>query len=389
MRIINSCQYLILCSRIIASQIESLSFGSALPQLTVKGISTLKIPLPPSIAEQQAVADALSDADALVESLEQPIAKKCQIKQSAMQELLTGKRRLPGFSGKWEVKRLGELGSFIKGHGVSRDDSSSGDLSCVRCGEIYTKHNDFIKTCDSRISRDVAETATHINAGDILFTGSVDTKEEIGKWVVFIEDIGDAGGDIVILRAKDDDPLSLGFYLNTEPINRQKSGRGQGDAIVHISSTALADIDDVFPERSEQTAIATILSDMDAEIDGLKARVAKAGEIKQGMMQDMLNGRMRQVWKSPYYSTTSIAATWRFRSFSAALFGMATRLEVVHIALPPPPGRWSTRLGHRIQNGGPSWRRAARGRRSESAARLPATHNIALSCGARQATKVL
>ena len=82
-------------------------------------IRRLSIPLPPTKAEQEAIAEALSDADALIESLEQLLAKKRQIKQGAMQELLTGKKRLPGFSGEWEVKPLGEMASIPDGLGIA------------------------------------------------------------------------------------------------------------------------------------------------------------------------------------------------------------------------------------------------------------------------------
>ena len=171
----------------------------------------------------------MSDADALIESLEQLLVKKRQLKQGTMQELLTGKKRLPGFSGEWEVKRLGTLGSFLKGSGVTKDEAQSGNLACVRYGEIYTRHNDYIKAFHSWISPDVAVTATRLKHGDILFAGSGETKEEIGKCAAFVSDLeAYAGGDIVILRPEHGDSLFLGYHLNTEPINRQKASKGQG-----------------------------------------------------------------------------------------------------------------------------------------------------------------
>ncbi|MFQ3582233.1 restriction endonuclease subunit S [Chloracidobacterium validum] len=255
-------------------------------------------PLPPTLAEQEAIAGALSDADALIESLEQLVAKKRQIKHGAMQQLLTGQKRLPGFSGEWETKRLGELGTFLKGSGVTKSQTFSGDLPCVRYGEIYTRHNDYVTTYFSWISREVAQTATRLRRGDILFAGSGETKEEIGKCVAFIHDIeAYAGGDIVILRTGKADPLFLGFYLNTSEIARQKASLGQGDAVVHISASALATIQGRFPKLEEQQAIAAILSDMDVEIAALEAKLAKARQVKQGMMQELLTGRIRLMEK--------------------------------------------------------------------------------------------
>lgn len=275
---------------------EIVATGNGQPNLNTMLIGNFKIAIPPTKAEQEAIAEALSDTDALIESLEQLLAKKRQLTQGVMQELLTGKKRLPGFNGEWEVKRLGDLGSFLKGRGVTKDEARSGDLACIRYGEIYTRHNDYIKAFHSWISPDVAAKATRLKQGDVLFAGSGETKDEIGKCVAFMDDIeAYAGGDIVILRVEKGDSLFLGYYLNTEPINRQKASKGQGDAVVHISSNALADIRITIPSVSEQTAIAAILSDMDAEIYVLEAKLAKARQLKQGMMQELLTGRIRLV----------------------------------------------------------------------------------------------
>ena len=279
--------------RILATCLKS---GTTVESVEFRWLKSFAIALPPTKAEQEAIAEALSDADVLIESLEQLLVKKRQLKQGAMQELLTGKKRLPGFSGEWQVKRLGELGGFLKGSGVLRDESASGSLACVRYGELYTRHDDCIKRFYSWISREVAATATRMERGDILFAGSGETKDEIGKCVAFVDDIeAYAGGDIVILRSKKDAPLFLGYYLNTGPINRQKASKGQGDAVVHISAAALADIQCVLPCIPEQTAIATILSDMDAEITTLEAKLSKARQLKQGMMQELLTGRIRLI----------------------------------------------------------------------------------------------
>ena len=129
-----------------------------------------------------------------------------------------------------------------------------------------------------------------------MFAGSGETKDEIGKCAAFVDDIeAYAGGDIVVLRSKKADPGFLGYYLNTGPINRQKASKGQGDAVVHISAAALADIQCTLPCITEQTAIAAIFSDMDAEITALEAKLSKARQIKQGMMQELLTGRTRLV----------------------------------------------------------------------------------------------
>ena len=292
------CSAFIACyfqSPLTVDRILGMQVDAARPNISLSDLRRFLIPLPTK-AEQEAIAEALNDADALIESLEQLIAKKRHLKQGAMQELLSGKKRLPGFSGEWEVKRLGELGHFLKGSGVRKDKSLSGNLPCIRYGEIYTKHRDYIKAFYSWISPEVAATARLLKQGDLLFAGSGETKEEIGKCVAFVEDIvAYAGGDIVILRPEKSSPAFLGFYLNTASINTQKASRGQGDAVVHISFTALSSIEIAIPKYEEQTAIATILTDMDADIAALEQQLAKARGIKQGMMQELLTGRIRLV----------------------------------------------------------------------------------------------
>lgn len=259
-------------------------------------INARLITLPRSQVEQRIIASALTDVDELLFGLDRLIAKKRDLKQAAMQQLLTGKIRLGGFNGEWEVKRLGDVGIFLKGRGITKDQSQSGTLPCIRYGEIYTHHNDLIRSFNSWISPEAAAIATKIKRGDLLFAGSGETKEEIGKCAAFIHaHEAFAGGDIVILRLIGADPVFMGYYCNTASINAQKASKGQGDAVVHISATALASIVVKIPSLPEQLAIASVLSDMDAEISELEARRNKTRALKQGMMQELLTGRIRLV----------------------------------------------------------------------------------------------
>ncbi|PKH20622.1 hypothetical protein BI292_03390 [Pseudomonas sp. 43NM1] len=264
--------------------------------LNVGDMVRLLVPSPP-LDEQQAIAAALFDMDALISGLDQLIAKKCDIKKAAMQQLLTGQQRLPGFSGEWEVKRLGEIGVFLKGSGVRRDQSLSGDLPCIRYGEIYTEHNDYIREFKSFISVQVSRDATRIECGDIMFAGSGETKKDIGKCVSFIDNIeAYAGGDIVILRPKNVSSLFLGYVLNAPRVSHQKASRGQGDAVVHISANALATIEVLMPNKAEQSAIANILADMDNELASLETHRNKISKLKLGAMQQLLSGKIRLLY---------------------------------------------------------------------------------------------
>ncbi|MBY4678313.1 restriction endonuclease subunit S [Marinobacterium arenosum] len=194
----------------------------------------------------------------------------------------------------WSVWPLSEIGVFYKGQGVKRSDSTSGNIPCIRYGEIYTHHNDIVRSYVSHISQEVAKTARRLHIGDVLFAGSGETKSEIGKAVAFIsEDEAYAGGDIVILRQRKMIPAFLGYVLNAPPAVRQKSSKGQGDAVVHISAKALAAVKVPIPPEKDQSAIATALSDMDVLLEELDRLIAKKRDIKQAAMQQLLTGETR------------------------------------------------------------------------------------------------
>lgn len=276
------------------ARVREIAVGQTMPSLNTKLLSGFSVCLPRSF-EQQFIAEALSDVDELIASLEKLIEKKKAIKQGAMQELLTGKRRLPGFSGEWESVCLSDIGHFIKGSGISRADTNSGKLPAVRYGELYTKHTDYVKKYYSHISCDVAANAVPVTFGAILFAASGETKEEIGKCAAIIEKhTVYAGGDILIfIPDKSTHPVFLGTLLNIPEVCKQKAQRGQGDAIVHIHADSLSEIEVQIPEYDEQAAIADVLLSADREIDLMEMKITKARQVKQGMMQQLLTGAVR------------------------------------------------------------------------------------------------
>lgn len=127
----------------------------------------------------------------------------------------------------WETVSLVTLGTFSKGRGVRKDEAASGEIPCVRYGEIYTHHNDIIRFFNSRISVEVARASKRLKPGDLLFAGSGETKEEIGKCVAFVDDMeAYAGGDIVILSPTKGHSRFLGYLFNA-PIITQQKARGK------------------------------------------------------------------------------------------------------------------------------------------------------------------
>ena len=274
---------------------QSYSGKTGVPGVNRNDLHQIAVRLPP-LPEQHAIAATLSEVDALIAALDRLIAKKRAIKRGAMQQLLTGKTRLPGFSGAWEVKKLGEIGLFKKGRNIPKNQLSTHGEPCVLYGEIYTRYDCIVRELVSFIPKEVAEQATAIKPGDVLFAGSGETAEEIGKCFAYIgAEKAYAGGDLILLSPNEDDSTFLGYQLNSPMICKQKANLGQGSSVVHIYCSGLATIDVPLPSLPEQKAIAALLSDMDAEIAALEQRRDKTVAMKQGMMQELLTGRIRLV----------------------------------------------------------------------------------------------
>lgn len=263
------------------------------PNITGKDIAEFPLAVPP-IAEQSAIAEVLSDADALIESLEQLLAKKRQIKQGTMQELLTGKKRLPGFGGEWEVKRLGEILSRLANGAVYKATNSLG-LPITRIETIADGTIDYSRTGRAEVSAELE--SYKLVSGDILFS-HINSLDHIGKVAQFLgeQDLYH-GMNLLLIRVNEyADSRFLYFWFTSTPA-RQKARNLARQAVsqASINTTELKALEILLPPLPEQTAIATILSDMDAEIAALEAKLTKARNIKQGMMQELLTGRIRLV----------------------------------------------------------------------------------------------
>ena len=274
------------------------SKGQTGSQMNLNGdlIKSTLIPLPPTKAEQESIAEALSDADALIESLDQLIAKKRQIKQGAMQELLTGKRRLPGFSGEWEVVQAGDIGYFKGGSGFPTrfQGGKSGEYPFYKVSDMNIEGNEiFMKNAnnyiDDGLRRQVG--ATSFPANSIVFAkvGAAVFLER--KKILSQASCLDNNMAALIL----DDTRADFRFIHFVLLNKNLGNLVSATALPSLSNSVLATIELVLPPRAEQTAIATILSDMDCELAALESRLAKARKIKQGMMHELLTGRIRLI----------------------------------------------------------------------------------------------
>lgn len=273
------------------------------PNITGGDIRAFQVAYP-EIAEQRAIAAALSDVDSLISALDKLIAKKRAVKTAAMQQLLTGKQRLPGFSGEWEVKRLGDVFTFLSTANNPRSDlSEHGEVGYVHYGDLHATDSPFLDCSRAKmphIARNLIRHVPLLEEGDLVMVDASEDYEGVGKSVEARNVNGRklvAGLHTFLLRGNKKS-LVDGFkgYLQYIPRVRSALVRlATGISVYGISKNSVRSIEVSLPPVAEQTAIAAVLSDMDAEIEALEARREKTRRIKQGMMQELLTGRTRLV----------------------------------------------------------------------------------------------
>jgi restriction endonuclease S subunit len=279
-------------SQLFKNQIGGTATGSAQLNFGPAHVSIIEVPLP-LYFEQAAIAEALSDADALIESLEQLIAKKRQIKQGTMQALLTGKRRLPGFDGEWQTRRLGDVTETDPenlGSNTKVDFTFSYiALEDVERGVLRSHSEQRFASAPSRARRklqadDVLVSTVRPNLQSHLLFSIAD-----GHWIC------STGFCVVRCRKNVTHPGYVFFHLFANYVHRQIETLLTGSNYPAINSGDVRAIEIPMPEYDEQAAIATILTDMDTELAELETRLAKTHQLKQGMMQELLTGRIRLV----------------------------------------------------------------------------------------------
>jgi type I restriction enzyme S subunit len=196
----------------------------------------------------------------------------------------------------WVDKKFGELGSFYKGGGISMRDTVPTGYPCIMYGDIYVKFNTHFKKADYKITIATANKSVRAKPGDLFFTASGETAEEIGKCVCYRGDTDlFIGGDIIALTPFSEyNSLFLAYVQNSEYVIKQKATFGQGHTVVHINADNIKNIDVTVPvDTTEQAEIAEVLSDMDEYIQSLERLIAKKKDIKKGAMQTLLTGKVR------------------------------------------------------------------------------------------------
>ena len=256
----------------VKRQLRRLATGLKVFGISKRAFRDVRIPLPPP-AEQRAIVEVLSDVDGLIWSLDALIAKKRAIKQAVMQQLLTGKTRLPGFSGAWETKRLGEVASIRKGQLITQSSIKPGAVPVVAGG----KKPAYFHNCANRTGKTITVSASGAYAGYVAYWDRP----------IFASDCS---------TISDAPNYSIEYIFYSMLLRQAQIYRAQtGGAQPHVHRKDLDPLMIAIPPIREQRAIAAILSDMDAEIAALERRRDKTCAIKQGMMQQLLTGRVRLV----------------------------------------------------------------------------------------------
>ena len=274
--------------------IRVISQRSGQPGINSVEYGAMKLAVPP-MEEQRKIAKILGVWDEAIEKQSRLIEKLELRKRALMQRLLTGRTRLPGFNTPWQKVKLGEIGNFDKGAGVPKEKIVSEGCKAITYGEIYTKYDYVIKDFASYIDSDTAQTSKQISTGAILFAGSGETLEDIGKCVAFIDnDKAYAGGDIIIFNPSIEvDSLVLSYILNSPVAIAQKRRYGQGHSVVHIYQKDLARIEFELPSLPEQKAIAEVLTTAGKEIATHRKKLDALRLQKRGLMQQLLTGKTR------------------------------------------------------------------------------------------------
>ena len=207
------------------------------------------------------------------------------------------KTKLGWIPEEWKVFNLEELGEFSKGKGIAKKDILENDSEgypSIRYAEIYTSYNYYTHSLKTKVNGESVKNSNPITYGDILFAGSGETLEDIGKSIAYLgNEVAYAGGDIIILKQNSQHSQYLGYLLNNDIVRNQLFKLGQGHSVVHIYSSGLKKVKILLPPLPEQQKIAKVLSTWDKAIALQEQLITQKQALKKGLMQDLLTGKKR------------------------------------------------------------------------------------------------
>lgn len=274
-------------------RIKEAMSGNAITRLTLEKIKKLSYPLPATIKEQTAIATALSDMDELINGLEKIIAKKQNIKQGVTQNLFTPRKN-------WSAKKLSELGKVYGGlSGKSKDDFENGTFPYIPFMNIM--NNPIIDLHNlGLVNIKKGEYQNRALKDDLFFNGSSETPEEVGMCSVITQDYPDLFLNSFCFgfrlnKGSDAHGLFLAYFFRSPRGRSIFFAMAQGATRYNLSKANFNKLEIYLPSRSEQLAISETLSDLDTEIKALESKLSKYRQIKIGMMQTLLTGKIRLV----------------------------------------------------------------------------------------------
>ncbi|WP_410497700.1 restriction endonuclease subunit S [Chitinibacter sp. S2-10] len=287
-----------LASQRVSQYFENELTGTTIRNLSLESLKNTPIAIPLEVDEQKAIAAALSDVDALLAQLDALITKKRDLKQAAMQQLLTAQTRLPGFSGEWPLEKIDSFTSFItKGSTPTTYGFEWQNSGVLFLRSECVSENGLDLTQSKYISNDAHQTLIRgeVRAGDILMT----ITGNVGRVVLLSSkfEVANINQHVARIRINKPtvSPAYLYHWLSQPRIRKDFNTITTGQAYPQISLKQVRDALVPLPSISEQITIARILSDMDAEITALEARRDKTRALKQGMMQELLTGKTRLI----------------------------------------------------------------------------------------------
>jgi len=276
-------------SKLVQSQKASRGQGDAVVHIVTSDLGTIQIPLPP-LPEQRRIASALMKVDGLIANLDKLIAKKQAIKKGAMQELLTGKKRLPGFKGEWKDSTIGDIAQIVGGGTPSTevDNYWNGDIQWFTPAELSDNNKYAFKSIRTISKQGVRNSSAKIlPINTILLT----SRASIGIAAILKTPAATNQG-FQSLIIKGDSDVEFVYYL-LHILRTQMLSLASGSTFLELSPSKLASISFPLPPLPEQRAIAHVLSVMDSDISLLEQKREKMKAVKQGMMHDLLTGRIR------------------------------------------------------------------------------------------------
>jgi len=281
-----------------ASRVRALAGEQAVPMVNKSGFAETKVALPP-LTEQCSIADVLSGVDALLAELDRLIVKKRDLMQAAMQQLLTGKTRLPGFGGEWERITLGELFTFKNGLNKAKRFFGFG-TPIVNYMDVFSNGQILCSELAGRVSLSRQELSTFdVRRGDVLFTRTSETPDEIGMAAVVLDEPSQTVFSGFVLRGRPRNDVLCNefkaYCFRSSLVRAQIISKASYTTRALTNGRILSAVELPVPPLPEQAAIAAALTDMDAEIASLEARRDKTRALKQAMMQELLTGRIRLV----------------------------------------------------------------------------------------------